>query len=507
MNNRLFNEQEIDLLDLLLRLVEQWRGLLISGLIFALMFSGSMYMKYGTRDSGIINKITLTESTNVEDVYQQICTALSQYADYMLAKNTYDNSIINRSDYKNLLSVTLKYQIESLEGGEDLGSGNSDVFTLMNLYSSIMGDGDFTESMLAEANRFWNDFNPASLGEILSITASQDTSAESRKIGLLTITCIIPNSADIHELENTMTDSLNAYHNKISPLAGQHTVKLIILTNKKINNDSLTSTHNNSYSTLINAKNTYDKTVAGLADSDKKLVDKIISENEGSYDIATYISSLDKKLEEAKKQAQEADITPPQAVNQPENATFSIKYFALGFILGCFIYAGVYFTYFVLIRLVRDEHVLERASGMRNFGGVYDYPYTGSFQRFLHDKKVYSFRTRKGKSAEAINEDIVSKLIYLKDNNATVISVGKLSKRVQTFIDSQGQYLADHKIDVKTFNIEDDVSAVRDSQFIDMNNVIILLLGNRSKWVNVRDLYYKLCEYGINIIGSEYLEN
>ena len=99
MNNRLFNEQEIDLLDLLLRLVEQWRGLLISGLIFALMFSGSMYMKSETRDPGIINRITLTESTNVEDVYQQICTALSQYADYMLAKNTYDNSIYYTSYY------------------------------------------------------------------------------------------------------------------------------------------------------------------------------------------------------------------------------------------------------------------------------------------------------------------------------------------------------------------------------------------------------------------------
>ncbi len=127
MNNKLFNEQEIDLLDLLFRLIEQWRGILISGLIFALLVSGSMYMKPESSDPGSINNVTVTETTNVEDVYQQICTALSQYANYMLAKNTYDNSIINRSDYKDLSTVTLKYQIESLEGAEESNGESSDI--------------------------------------------------------------------------------------------------------------------------------------------------------------------------------------------------------------------------------------------------------------------------------------------------------------------------------------------------------------------------------------------
>lgn len=511
MDDQRFREQEIDLLDLLLRLAEQWRGILIISVLFALLVSAVMLMKKDTTDPNTINDVQVTETTNVEDVYQQICTALSQYANYMLAKNTYDNSIVNRNDYKNIINVTLKYRIESVGSNKEMpsesDSDQSDIFMLTNLYSSIMDDGDFSDAVLKEADRLWDDVNPNSLGEIFGVSAAQDIYSENSRTGLLTVSFKVPDDANTQELEKALTVALNKYREKISPMSAGHNIRLISMTSKNVDNNLLTSAQNKNYTDLIAAKNTYDKTVSALSESDKALVKKIISDNEGSYDIAVYISSLDKELEAVKENAQKPKAPEVQPVQPPADNSFSAKYAILGFILGCFVYAGIYFMYFVFIRLVRDEYVLERTTGARNFGGIYEYPYAGCLQRFLHDKKIYAFRTRKGKTAEAINEDIVSKLNYINTNRVNLISVGKMSNGSSTFADSQIKYLSDHQLSVSQFNIEDDVNAVRDSQFTEMKDVIILLLGNKSKWANVCALYFKLREYGINIVGSEFVDS
>jgi len=492
MNDTRFNEQEIDLLDLFWRLLEQWRGLLVAGLAFAVLFSAVMYVRSGNTAAAEIAEVT--EETSTEDKYQQACTALSQYASYMLAKDTYSNSILNKNNFNDCNQVACTYQIH-LEDSE------TDMYTVTSLYSIIASDSAFTDTMVNAASKYWEGVNQNSLYEIMTIATSQDTFSNDPRNGLLSVNFKLPADADVKEWQSALTTAINAYHTKVSSISGSHSVKPIVANSKKIDNTALTKQQNDNYSALITAKNTYDKTFTGLGKDDQALVEQIISEGDGSYDIEDYIGSLDKKLEELKSQAA-VEATEPAPVQR----SFSVKYFALGFILGAFLYACAYFVFFVFIRLVRGENDLYNAAGTRNFGGVYEYPFTTTLGRFLHDSKIYKFRTKKGKDIATISDDIISKLAFTGVKEFTIVSLGKLSDRAHILSDEQISYLKEHSITAKTLNIPDSAEDVRDSVFADLDNVLIELLGSRTKWTNLHGVYSKMKEYDVNVIGSEYLE-
>ncbi len=498
MDEMRFKQQEIDLLDLFWRLFEQWRGLVIAGIIFAALLASVMYFKSGKEAESVTAEIT--QETSTEDQYQLACTALSQYANYMLAKDSYSNSIFNKNDFKSCTHVSCTYQISLIDEV-------SDMYTLTNMYANISNDSTFLDNMVAAVGRYWEGVDPTSLFDIMGVSATQDIYSNNPRTGILTVSTSLPESADINDWERTLTKAINTYHSKISSLLGSHSVTPIFVNSKKMNDTNYIKSQNDKYTALITSKTAYDKTYASLGKEDQALVDQIISEGDGSYNIEDYIGSLDIKLEELKVQKAESEKKAAENV-QPVvvERTFSPKYAALGFLLGVFLYACAYFMFFVFIRLVRGENELNNTIGTRNFGGVYEYPFNGAMARFMHDKRIYGFRTRKGKDIVIISDDIISKLEFIKMTQVMIISVGKASEKVNIITDEQVRYLNSHGISVQTLNIEDSAEKVRDSVFSDMDNVVIELIGNRTMWNNLYSVCSKLHEYKVNVIGSEYIE-
>ncbi len=499
MNDTRFNEQELDLIDLFMRLLEQWKGILVVGIVFAILLSAVMSVRKSNVETAAEEAVT--EDTATEDMYQQACTALSQYADYMLAKDAYDRSIFTKNDFSNCNIVTCIYQIHP-------DTEQVDTYALASIYSSITKDADFTDTMTKEANKYWDDVDENSLYEILGVSATQDTKIDTPSGGIITVTFRLPKDADLTKWQSCVTDAINAYHRKMGNLAGAHSIKPILSNSKAENNANLVKQQNEKYTALITAKAAYDKTFAALGKDDQATVEEIIKEGGNSYNIEDYIGSLNQKLQDI-KDAKASEAKPAetvQPVEKPSSSGFSIKYFVLGLIVGAFLYACAYLAYFILIRLVRNEKDLSTVTNTRNFGGVYEYPYDGKLATFLHDKKVYAFRTRKGKNISRICDDIISKLEFEGCNDITLVSVGKPENRAQALNDEQIKYLEDHNITVRTFNMESDFDEIADSVYAKLDNVLIEMLGNKTKWKDLAGLYLKLKEYNIAIIGSQYLE-
>lgn len=525
MDEKYFEEQEIDIIDVFFRLLEQWRGLLVAGLVSVVVFTSVLTVKTYTvpQDAGT----EMAEASNdgvvvdykivdTQTEYQQACTALSQYVDYLAVKQLFDTNIYNNIDFSDSNLVTCIFEFRS-------ENSTSNLLSLSAIYSDINNDDDFTNKI---AGKYFRDYNPETLYSILSVNVSANTNDSSSRSGTITLRATLPDDIDIDEWKETLTDALDDYDAKVEEMAGSHSLNLISYNVKKADSISNFRTQNTKISEVDTAKNTYQSTMAGLTEPTRELVNEIIEDSSGSYKLRDYSSKLESQWEtykdefesvqerlynEAVETAQKGSKGTSTINNEITNkAGLSLrrllKYMILGFILGDILYAVVFMVGFILRRVIRNEDDFLTATGVKNFGGVYKYPYENRLQRFLHDEKIYRYRTRRGKTINEITEDISSKLGYLDTKEITVLFIGTLSEKAKMLCEEQIMDFTKNDIKVATVNIDTVKNNIRDSVFVSMKNAFIPLLGNQTKYSDMEFVYNKLKEYNIEIIGTEYIE-
>lgn len=491
MDKERFNEQEIDLIDIFLRLLEQWRGLVAAGICCAIVFSVAMYIR-SAATAATAQSQTTEEKQVASDDYSAIGTALTQYTDYIVLKESYDRSLLKKVDYSDCVTVTSLYRFESVNPGENL-------YTMVQLYINIVNDTDFNTTL---AKSLYKDVDIDSLRDIMSVSAVADSTKKDPTYGILTVSVTLPEGTDTNEWNKTLTGAVDIYRNKISGAAGPNTIEPVTSIAKRGNDVELIKARNTRVAAIVTAKALYDKTFTALTKERQAVVEKIIADKAGEYNTESYLNALEAKLAET-EQKPEAEVS---ATGDGAKTGFDVKYVVLGFIIGVFIYACAYMAYFIFVRRVREESDLENVSGVRNFGGIYEYQYKGWLQTFLHDKKVYGFRTRKGKDITSLTDDLEAGLKFTDCDNVTILSVGKPTDRTENITGQQIRDLERRNIKASVLNISEGVDKVRDSEYTGIGNVIILLLGNETKWTDLSTVYFKLKEYNVNIIGSEYIE-
>lgn len=156
--------------------------------------------------------------------------------------------------------------------------------------------------------------------------------------------------------------------------------------------------------------------------------------------------------------------------------------------------------------MVRNEDELENATGIRNFGGIYEYPYTSKLDLFLHDERIYRLRRRKGKQSDQITDDLLAKMEYLNSTQVTFLTLGKTTDKILEITSKQKKAIRVKDKTVLNLHFANVLEDSTDSMFSDMKNVFLVLIGNTTKWEDVQRLLLKFKEYNIHIIGSEYIE-
>ena len=475
MKNKQLKERELDITDLFWKLLEQWRGIVLCGLVLALLLSAAMIVK---------NRNASKENVEVDP---EVSNVLSLFADYMDKREQYNSNFFNDVNLNDCVTVTCLYEYSPANKAYN-GDDEAVLAPLNNLYTLMISDDTFRTEMITELQKYWPAVSSNTLGNIMNLTAVHSVVWGP---GTITINIIIPKSGDPQDVQAALTNSVYAYHDRIaSAVPQENTIRFLSFAFKQTDYTAELNARNGRYNLVSSGLNQYKNAYNNLDKDGQNLVDQAKKKCGNVKEPAVYEEFLQK---EANKSGE-------------STKSLLMKYGILGLIAGMMLYAFIYLCNIILVRRVRTEVELETSAGIRNFGGIYEYPYKNLIQKFIHSRMIYSFRTRSGKDMDRISRDIASKLDFSDKKAYTLITLGKLSERAKALNEDQLKFMKDKGITVRTLDIDKGPASVEDSVIAGLDSVVIELIGNKTKWMDLIQLYSKLKEYNIDIVGSQFID-
>lgn len=537
MSENCFVEQEIDIIELLWSILEQWRIVLIVGLASALLSVG-ISMLSDIRNSeannevlenqseiAVENEVSL-EAPEIEELdpididleYQTACTVLSQYVSYCIQKDSYSKTVLGNFDFEDCRIVSIVYEFS-------LNENNKSLLVVTNLYSSITDNGDFN-SKLAEV--FSKDIDSNSIYDIVSIGVSANANDADSTKGTITVRTVLPNSIDVETWKTELNAAIQEYYSNVSNRVCQHSLRRIAVNVKETAGTSQISSQNTKQADIATAKNTYESTLKSLHEPTQNLIKNIIKENDNEYKYNAYINQLNDgwndnivalqeewNEENTEFQNQQLELIEESDIDNTEDVIETTaekeqnhicKNAVLGFIIGIFLYTCCYMGLYIFFRVVRNEDELSSITGTRNFGGIYEYPYKKKIEIFLHDERIYNYRHRKSRKVIEVSNDLLVKLKYSKVNNLTAVVTSKTDDKLEVLLSEQIVYLKESGIDICTLNINDGQDSFSDATLANMKNAFLVLIGNKTKYSVLEPMYRKFKEYDVAVVGYEYIE-
>ncbi|MBP3260751.1 hypothetical protein [Pseudobutyrivibrio sp.] len=516
MYNNEYQEREIDLLDIMWRLLEQWKLIIVVALIGAIVLPLLMGIKSGLSSSA-------TVSTEIEDTeivvdaatqqqlnadYNAISSALSSYMEYKTLEYLYQNSILNQVDFKNGTSVSSVYEIR-------LGDSSQRIQSLYSLYIDIVNNDAFTDTLLAE---YSSDAIDSSLYDVCTVSGFWSTNPSNSNmevnadtsfgedVAIITVKTTLPADASLDEWNETLDSAIKAYEKNVEKSVGQHQVTLISTNSRQANDVSLARTQNQKANEVSTAQNNYKTAYAALTDDNKQIIDKLVDKYEvkTGYNLFAARTKLDKLWVEHTKDVASTSVVGTTDAGSITSA-FGKRNIVLGFMLAVVLYVCIYFAYVIFNKNIKNPEDIESTVGINNFGNVYEYPYTTSFERFAHDKKIYAMR-HKGTSADKIAEDLAARLSFDEKSGIHLVVCGEGTEKTDAILAAQKSKLEAQGKTVSIIKLDKPVSEMYDSEFSKMNNVFLQVISGQTTYNMIRELCTKLKEYNVDIIGSEFIE-
>ncbi len=489
--NRL-EEREINLIELLWKILEQWRLVFVVALIGALLLPLLIGVKSLAGGASELDDTSIYE-TKLESDYQIVVSALSSYMQYKSLEFSYSNSVLNQIDFADGITVTSTYEIKVMDSSQRL-------VTLTSAFSNIQTDEEFVKRILECYDV--NNSNINSIADVVTITVDVNETETNSDAAVVIVKAILPKGIDADTWSGVLTESLNNYGKKFEDTYGKYELSLISVNSIKASAASISDKQNAMITSLNTARSAYNTTYAALSAENKAVMDQIVAgvetDNSGLYSVATARKELDKIWEA--KASQTVQVVDPSIKDG-----FTKKYIVVGFMLGLMLYIVIACIPFVFSKRVRNAGDLDTIFSVRKFGAIYQYPYIGVISRFVHDKKVYDFHN-KGLDAEKIAKDLSVKLKFENISNATFLAVGKTAENVNELISNQKKILESNGISVTEMNIDQEVVFIEDECFAKLENVFIQIISNESKFSMTYDLKAKLNEYKVNVVGVEFIE-
>lgn len=491
MNEQIVAEEpEIDLLDFLFRMLEQWRGWLILGLIMALLVPSVKYVRDASLATANGN-VTETGNTTADESDGTLETTLSDYNAWQAKKTYYEKSVRMHIDPEEARTLTLLYYITA----EDTSA--VDVTALGQAYAMQGGEDAF---LTALGDGLGLDTATGYVHELCTVEAAGGGTANDRQLGTtLTVTILLPDTADENDAEAAVTTYFETLSERLNDSFGAHTITFRSSAVARGLDMTLSETQMTTFAGVLSAKKTYQTDFAALdEEAQAEVLSLIAAGKTDGYEEDEDVSDIG------------GDMATNLAATEAAEPVFSVKYALLGFLLGAVLYAGIAFIYMLLARRIRTEDELVEMSGLRSMGAIYEYPYTSALTRFLHDKNVYAWRHRHALSADdgknAVAVSLLAKAKHIDAGDITVLTLGAVSEWVRGILQAQTDALSSEGIGVKRLDAENGVSSVDEAEFDGMKPVFLVVLSDKTKPRMVAEMLLRLREYAVPVIGTEILE-
>ena len=150
-------------------------------------------------------------------------------------------------------------------------------------------------------------------------------------------------------------------------------------------------------------------------------------------------------------------------------------------------------------------------TGVRSYGGIYEYPYKSLPARFAHCKMVYNLRHKKAGRPEMDAKKtalaIAARAGHIKAEGVSLITLGKSGIWEERILSRQKKILSEERnLQVRRIRADQGVSSINEDDFRTMPPAVIVLLSGITTPAMVSNLLIRLEEYDIPVVGTEFLE-
>lgn len=493
------NDYEIDPLDFLVDMLEQWRGWLSLGMICMLLVLGVAYYKHQSGDSTNVTTSNTNEFVNLDDAILGTNTgvAINYYVTWQQLLDSYDSSILMEVDATCVRRLNLNYLISYEETTGDIPA---------TLYSNIVFEEGFVDMLSAIIGS--GTVKPASVSELVEVTTSE---SESNNMAVLNIQIILPDSIDEEEVEECVGEYLSSISKNTSDIVGIHTISLIS-SNLFISIDNeVIDLQNEAITNIYKCKNNFYDIYNNLSENEKDEVNGIIASLENGELSYQEIRALYPAQSEFIYEPMEKTFDPMEITFDPDGGTinqsafFNKKYAILGFLCGVFLYWGCSYVIVFLARRFRNEKEASMYLSIRSYGNVYKYPYRGVWT-FFHDRRIYRFRHKKTTNIESISKALSAKTQKCNISKVSCLVLGNAGESITNELDEIARNISVNGVKFEYYMITEGIFSFSDEDISDLSPVLLMIVSHVSRLDKANELILALEDYNIPVIGMCFIE-
>lgn len=481
---------EIDLIDTMWKLLMQWKAVLLVCIAMALLVPG---IKYARDNSAYKDKLAdknKAEEESSKPIEDRIDAALKllpadqredvlfvvQQQDMVNVQKDYlNNSILLNTDPASQRQLSLKFVLKSESG--------TDMRTLADAYSTCIRRTSSLENLREIISP---DTSLEYIDELID-TENEDILAGDAESAVYTVTIVLPDDADADSIKELIDSEVSGFHDEINTNVGDHSIL-------KANDEDHSIFNQN----VIDRRANLTYTINNLSNSIDAAKGKLSPEQQAAYEAIVAIKQTSNAVQEAASENGDS-------VSDSQKPGFSKKYAVLGFLLGAFLYAGIYVVMLILKKIVASASTAQSYTGTRLLGEVYRKADHKGFRWLLSSDLVAKWRYKDkldaGKQISALAATIDAVCAHHGTDTLTLLLSGvgdgfsDLVDRIVRACSSEGNKKSIELINADNMD-EKALGSVKNAAYV---------LCSKSKVDNLGSLMSLVKDYDVTPLGTVYL--
>ncbi len=340
-----YQEREIDLIELLWKILFAWRYLLIAAVICAILLPGAMYFKnlrsynatLAKQEEMVKDKDSMTKEEQresaaknlKEDEKSAVEIAYISQKDYDKALNYATTAPVMQIDAYNEEAVVIEYYIDS-DYKIDYNGVNKESYTpsIKSAYANLVNKGAVASNVASMKEVSY----PANyIQELVNADSEQNDNT-------LTIKVIAPDKDMRDRIAFAVKNTIENSTAKISEDIGSHSVRLLNEYQVNSVDSDLLKKQKDVTSSVTSAKTALDTAKKSLTDEQKTALNTLVSLDKGEASGNASDAQTTGTAGDASGSATGTKGADGTALTKP---TFSIKYAVIGFFVGILIVAVI----------------------------------------------------------------------------------------------------------------------------------------------------------------------
>lgn len=482
---------EIDIADFLWKLLMQWKAVLIICMIATLLFPSIKYAKDRIEYKADIAEKAEAEEQSSKSVDEQIEAALSllpddqredvlfvaQQKDMIEEQKKYvNNSIWLNSDPTSQRQLAVEFVLSSKSG--------TDMRTLADAYSNRFHRNDALKNLREIISQ------KTSLEYIDELIDTRNTNilAGDAESAIYTITVVLLDDTDADKVLELIDSEANSFHDEINSKVGEHSILRADIEDRVVFNQD-----------TINRRRDLLTTINNLNSGLDVIKNKLSPEQQTAYEAIVAAKHSDNSDEE--DLAEDGDLS-----SDPQPPAFRWKFGLLGFVLGGILYAGIYFAFLTISKVLASSSIAQSYTNTRILGEIYKLTdHTGILKLFTSDKVArlrYKEKLNEDKQIESLVATLESVCFHHNTDRLTLFLSG-----ISNEFDNQIEHLISKCKNAGNIKSLDLVNADEmDEKMLNSVKNAIYVLSNKTKVDKLDKLICLAHEYDVKPLGMVYME-